>query len=680
MSELRVLLIGTNAPRERVVAALNSLSRATCVGQIAAVVDETLEPIDRVRYATPGGLSARAFGAATATRICAARAALRDQPHVMIAVEQTRNAAAVLFAARSARAKTVFLLTNTQTNAINDIAHVARHFDLLIVNDDAARRLLLDLGAPGFVRVVSSTPPATPQTNGRAHAAANENAAQWERALRDVCDEGTAADVRLQASRRVSINRARLWQNLPQRWRNIVTPIIHMLPPKTWLGSRFRLQRAFVQEAERWTAERAAAHQLRELQRTLRRAYERTDFYYQRMRECGFQPDDLQSLDDLRRLPLLDRATVRENCTDMQTIPPSHTGADWVSTGGTSGQPLRLRMSQSRSATEFAYLVQSWSRCGYSPEIPLAVLRGEVVQPDPRNGLRHAYDPLLRRHNYSNFHMDDESIARYLAHMATIGPFYLFAYPSAVTSLARFIKRGGAKAPRNVRGILAGSEITYPDDRTLAEQVFGVRYFSWYGMTEKVALAAECEHSTDMHVWPTYGYLELLDESGQPVTQPGQTGEIVGTSFLERVTPLIRYRTGDYATYVADHCPQCGRQQMIVRDVAGHRTQELLVASDHSLISWTSLNMHDDTFENVRQFQFSQDAPGRAILKVVPTAEFGAADAERIRARLDRKLDGRLAFQVVTTDEIRLTPRGKATYVDQRLDIERLSAAEVARR
>jgi phenylacetate-CoA ligase len=266
--------------------------------------------------------------------------------------------------------------------------------------------------------------------------------------------------------------------------------------------------------------------------------------------------------------------------------------------------------------------------------------------------------------------MSDENLERYLKHMAAIGPCYLHVYPSTVTALARFILRSGVNAPENIKGILAESEIVYPEQRKLVEEVFGCRYLSSYGQTEKVVLAVGCEHSNDYHIWPTYGYFELLDDDGNPVTTPGERGEIVGTGFINTVMPFIRYRTGDRATYVGDRCEACGREHTLIRDIRGHRTQEVLIAADGSEISWTALNMHDDTFARIRQFQFLQEEPGHAVLRVVPTNGFGEHDVDRIQRNLGRKLDNQLAFTIELTDAIPLSTRGKAIYVDQRIQRE----------
>ncbi len=328
--------------------------------------------------------------------------------------------------------------------------------------------------------------------------------------------------------------------------------------------------------------------------------------------------------------------------------------------------PLHFYINADRSSVEYAYLTTSWRRAGYKPGIPIAVLRSRIVQQD-RNGLYHEYDPILRHHYYSSFHLSDENMVRYLEHIATIGQCFLHVYPSSVQTLARFILRSGQQAPKNIKGIIAESEIVYPQQRQMIEKVFGCRLFSCYGQSEKVILASGCEESDNYHIWPTYGYFELLDEQGNSVTTPGQRGEIVGTGFINTVMPFIRYRTGDLATYIGDHCPACGREHILIRDIQGHRIQEVLIANDGSEISWTTLNMHDDTFLNVRQFQFLQEKPGKAILRIVPADGFAKQDADKIQRNLGNKLNGRVSFSIELVKEIPLSERGKAIYVDQRI-------------
>jgi len=463
-----------------------------------------------------------------------------------------------------------------------------------------------------------------------------------------------------------ALSRKNLLERLSRTGKCLLGPVLGAVSLPYLLGRRFRENRRFIRHAEKWTAEQARAYQIEALRRLCTLAYGKTSYYRRAFDAIGFHPEDLKSAEAFSRLPIIDRDTIRAHLDEMCARPVDHPSVDHCSTGGSSGEPLFFYMGSERSAIEYAYLIASFARAGYRLRMPMAVLRGQGVSVD-RKGLYHEYDPILRHHYYSSFHLTDGSIGRYLEHIATIGPCFLHVYPSSVAALARFIRRAGVKAPDNIRGIIAESEVVYPEQRQMAEEVFGCRYFSCYGHSEKLVLAAECEFSPDYHVWPTYGYFELLDEQGRPVTMPGERGEIVGTGFINTVVPFIRYRTGDYATYVGDHCEACGRQHTIIRDIRGQRTQEMLVAADGSGISWTALNMHDDTFLRVRQFQFRQDRPGRAVLRVVPAERFGDEDQQRIQQNLARKLDGQVSFAIELVESIPLSPRGKAIYVDQQI-------------
>jgi len=467
---------------------------------------------------------------------------------------------------------------------------------------------------------------------------------------------------------KTALSRKNLWDRAPAPVRSIAGRVLGMVPPKYLIGQRFRKQLAFLEEAQWWSADRAAAYQLAELRRICTIAASRTAYYRGVFAAAGVDPSAL-TFDSFSRLPTLNADAVRAHIDEMCAERVDSPGVDYVTTGGTGGKPLRFYINASRSQIEYAYLVAGWQRAGFSLGTPLAVFRGRVVRAGA-DGVHYEFDRALRQHNYSGFHLSDDDLRRALAHLSGVGPCFLHAYPSSAATLARFIRRSGIDAPRNLLGILLESEIVYPEQRQLLEDTFGRKAFSSYGMTEKVVAAAECEHSADYHVWPAYGYFELLDAEGRPVTTPGAIGEITGTSFINHVVPFVRYRTGDFATYVGTRCDACGREQPIIAEIRGHRTQELLVAADRSVIPWTALNMHDDTFDRVQRFQFFQDTPGRAVLRVIPSATFTNDDLTMIRERMARKIDGRLEFTVERVDDIPLSGRGKSVFVDQRIAVE----------
>lgn len=465
---------------------------------------------------------------------------------------------------------------------------------------------------------------------------------------------------------KLALSRKNLWERMPPAGRTAVGAVLGKIPLQYLLGAKFRQTLDFVEDAQWWPSEKARKYQLGELQRICKLAYEKTAYYKRTFSEAGFHPNDLKKVEDLRGLPIIGKQAIQDNLEEMLAEAVTGSDVDYITTGGTTGEPLRFYIQAGRSAVEFAYLVSSWKRAGYNLDKPLAVFRGRMVSKD-RNGFPHSFDPLLRQHYYSTFHMTEENLGKYMEHVRQLGLCYLHAYPSTAATLARFLKRNGLERPTNIMGILAESENVYPEQRAFVENAFGCKYFSSYGHTEKLIAAAECEHSADYHVWPTYGFFELVDEEGNPVKTPGQSGEITGTGFINSIVPFIRYRTGDFATYVGEKCKKCGREQTIIADIRGHNIQEHLVAADGSMIPWSSMNMHDDTFDNILKIQFRQETPGEAVLRLIAAPSFKQEEEARIRANMEKKLGDRIKFKLEFTDRIDASRSGKAIYVDQRM-------------
>src|SRR5262249_886460 len=142
-----------------------------------------------------------------------------------------------------------------------------------------------------------------------------------------------------------------------------------------------------------------------------------------------------------------------------------------------------------------------------------------------------------------------------------------------------YLKESGKAFPP-IKGMLCSSEQLYDFQKRLFHDVFGddVRMFVHYGHYEMAALAGFCEYTSDYHVLPQYGFAELLDRNDNPVTTPGEVGEIVATSFIMHATPFIRYRTQDLAVFGGFGCDKCGRPYQIWKKIEG-RLQELITTS-----------------------------------------------------------------------------------------------------
>jgi hypothetical protein len=91
------------------------------------------------------------------------------------------------------------------------------------------------------------------------------------------------------------------------------------------------------------------------------------------------------------------------------------------------------------------------------------------------------------------------------------------------------------------------------------------------------------------------------------------------------------------------------------------------VAADGTELSWTGLNTHDETFVHTRQFQFYQDTPGGATLRVVPGRGYDDHCRQRILRSLHRRLDGQVAMEIQEVESILISRSGRAIYVEQQI-------------
>jgi phenylacetate-CoA ligase len=478
-----------------------------------------------------------------------------------------------------------------------------------------------------------------------------------------------------------ALSRKNLWDKVPAPGKAAIGSVLSQVPLPYLLGREFRRWYRLVGDADRWSAERAREYQLTELRRIVTLAYEKTAFYREAFAAVGFEPGDLKQLEDLQRLPTIDKTTVREHWERMLTCSVTDSRVDMVTTGGTSGEPLRFYMGSARHAPEFAHLTSCWKRVGYRPGDVFAVLRGRVIK-QPTDGMYYEHDPLLRTHAYSTFHMSPGDLRRYLEHMNQVRPDFIHAYPTALMALARFALSEGMPFPSSIRAALVESEPVFDHQRDLLQRGFGLRIFSAYGLSEKVALAAECESSDLYHVVPTYGVCEITDQHGSMV-DVGAHGELTGTAFLNDVMPFIRYRTGDDATLAGVRCEACGREQMLVTRIEPRRGQEFLVWRDgRTLMSMATLTgglLHDDTLDGILRFQFFQDRPGAVVLQLVPAKESPKYSAEYIHRHFAKQLGHGIDLELKFVDAIPLTRAGKQPMIVQQCPgIEDLIRAHAA--
>ncbi len=425
----------------------------------------------------------------------------------------------------------------------------------------------------------------------------------------------------------------------------------------------------FLQEGQWWGRAEIEDYQMSQLSKILNHAYRNVPYYRRAFDERGITPRDVQNLNDMKMLPFVTREDVQVNLRDLVARNFSVNRLNYVTTGGSSAMQIGFYNTGEQGYTESAFVAFLWSLAGFQVDAKVAVLRGDFIGSTSRP-YRFHFEGLYRSLLLSSYRLSCDTYDLYKRRILDFEPAFFHAYPSSISMFADLVVENGDEGCfKSVKGILTASENLYQWQKDKLSVAFpNVRVFDFYGHAEKVILASMCEHTDQYHIWPFYGVTEILDKMNQTVAE-GDAGELVGTSFWNYATPFIRYRTMDVARKERIGCPKCGRQLQLLERIEG-RLHEFIVSRAGRYISMTAINMHDSIFDNVRQFQFYQDIPGRVVLRVVKKPTYSEDDTRRIYTGLKRKLGEDMDLEIQHTSEIPRTRLGKHRFLEQKLRLK----------
>jgi len=439
-------------------------------------------------------------------------------------------------------------------------------------------------------------------------------------------------------------------------------------------SSRFRYGKVFwdtynfLQESQWWNREKLEEYQMRLLEKMLNHVYENVAYYQKVFDQSGSKPKNIQDFDDLRKLPYLTKEIIQENLSDLMARNYPKSKLRYGTTGGSTGIPLGFYHEKGVSeAKERAFIITLWHRVNFKMGDRCVVLRGNVVH-SANKGKFWEYDPVNKYLILSSYHMTNEILPKYIAKIREFKPDFIQAYPSAITILARFMKKNNIEPFSSVKALLCGSENLYSWQRELLEEVFQCRVYSWYGHSEQAALAGECEKSTYYHIFPEYGMVELINKDGNPATNEDELGEIVATGFNNFICPFIRYRTMDLAAPTDAKC-ECGRNHPLLKRVEG-RLQEFFVDRTGSLTTFTCAHKALwNVKDKINAYQYVQNEPGKVLLNIDAKSKFSISDIDSVK-RTFLDFYPRFDIKIKFVEDIPRTERGKFRYLIQKLPIE----------
>ncbi|MBI4580647.1 MAG: phenylacetate--CoA ligase family protein [Planctomycetes bacterium] len=414
------------------------------------------------------------------------------------------------------------------------------------------------------------------------------------------------------------------------------------------------------------------ARQTAKLRRSLMLADAHSPFYRRRFRAAALDPRDPDlGLDTLARLPLLNRADVRDHLDEMTWRDCPGGPARVYSTGGSTGEPLRFYIDRCRQAADWAARWRArdwWNLRPGDREIMLWAGPSSGTTP---GRLRVWRDRLLNQSVLDAFDMTAETMASYAARIRSVRPRLLYGYASSLALLARhMLKTGDTLADRqSPRAVFVTGETVTPRDSSDIQAAFGARVVIEYGSRDCGFLAGACPAGR-LHVADENVIVEVLDPAGRPVG-PGEVGEVVVTCLEAFASTLIRYRLGDLAQVPPEAGRQldgrcvCGRASRQLLEVRGRLTDQIVCRDGDSIRHMHALSIIYvlREAEGLRQFRVVQDSLRDLDIEVVADDRFTPAVQAAVLRDIRQRMGPDVAVRITRRDRIAPTAAGKHACV-----------------
>ena len=333
------------------------------------------------------------------------------------------------------------------------------------------------------------------------------------------------------------------------------------------------MSRYYQPEIETASREEILRIQNEKIVRQVKHVYENVAYYRDLMDKKGVKPEDIKSVDDIKKLPFISKEDLRK------TYPYGLLGTDLKncvriqSTSGTTGKRVVAFYTQ--------HDIDLWEDCCARAIVAAGGTNEDVCHVCYGYGL-FTGGPGLNGGSHKvgclTLPMSSGNTERQIQFMMDLGSTILCCTPSYAAYLGEALADRGYKPEDNkLKAGIFGAEPWTEEMRRSIEKSLGIKAYDIYGLTETSGpgVAFECEEQTGMHINEDHFYAEIIDPDTGEVLPEGSKGELVFTSLDKEAFPLLRYRTRDICILTRKKC-SCGRTHVKMSKPLG-RSDDMLI-------------------------------------------------------------------------------------------------------
>lgn len=309
------------------------------------------------------------------------------------------------------------------------------------------------------------------------------------------------------------------------------------------------------------------------LKKIVAHAYEHSPFYKKRFDEYGVKPADINSIDDITKLPFTVKQDLRDNYPfGMMAVPMSEILRLHASSG-TTGKPIVVGYTQLDLENWSESVARCFTAYGLSKKDLIQVAYGYGLF----TGGLGAHDG-VHKIGGTVIPTSSGNTEKQLLLMQDFGTTALACTPSYALYMSEEIRKMGLDIDKfKLRVGIFGAEPWTESMRKELEEKLHINAYDIYGLTEisGPGVGGECECQNGTHIWEDLFYPEIIDPETLEPVEPGKKGELVFTTLDKWGMPMIRYRTRDLTSLNYATC-ECGRTAVRMGKILG-RSDDMMI-------------------------------------------------------------------------------------------------------
>lgn len=399
--------------------------------------------------------------------------------------------------------------------------------------------------------------------------------------------------------------------------------------------------------SQRFSIEMLHAWQNQQLKQLLIHAGRNVPYYRSLFNKIDFDPHGFRDKEDLQKLPLLDKETVRLNSKDLLADNARKYGITWDSTSGSTGTPLHFVLSNSVQAAKIAALLRSYRWAGYKPGKRMFSLQSYYYK-DRDYSINKFYNVM----RFDSNRLNRKSAINVMQKLFDFKPEFFMGFPFDIMMMGQ-LNLDADKEIYQPKAIITYGETLSSYRKENLEKLYNCKVYNFHSLHECAAMISQCAEG-NLHLVDDFAFHELLPNEG--------ANKLVGTNYYNYAMPLIRYDIKDVIIPVDDiDICSCGRPFPVIKDIQGKACDYLETPDGRFLGAVMSHSI--DKAKGVVCSQCVQHRIDEIEVNIITDRSFDSYSETELIFGLRKRVGTEVKIKINRVDKLEKRPSGKTPFI-----------------